>query len=285
MDQGEGVEGAALKRDPLDFALWKAAKEGRTPPGTRRGAAAGQDGTSSARRWRSHCSASISRSTAAASDLIFPHHENEAAQTCAAHGEPLARLWMHNGMIRLDQEKMSKSVGNIFLLGDALDAYGRDALIIYFARRPLPAADRVRRGASGARRGAASHRISDARRGGSSPGQPGVVGAAARSGSSTRSQTTSTRRRRWPRSLDVGDGGESSIPRGPVGDADLREMLGVFALENVLDAEASPSAAVVELRRAREGPEPSGTSRRPTGSATNCGSSVGRSVTALMGRS
>src|SRR5437588_11573712 len=66
------------------------------------------------------------------SDLIFPHHENEAAQTFAARGEPLARLWVHNGMIRLDKAKMAKSVGNIFVLHDALTAYGRDALIMYF---------------------------------------------------------------------------------------------------------------------------------------------------------
>jgi cysteinyl-tRNA synthetase len=65
-------------------------------------------------------------------DLVFPHHENEAAQTHAARGAPLARLWVHNGMVRLDRTKMSKSEGNIFVLADALDAYGRDALIMYF---------------------------------------------------------------------------------------------------------------------------------------------------------
>src|SRR6202162_3253807 len=66
------------------------------------------------------------------SDLIFPHHENEAAQTFAARGVPLSRLWMHNGMGRLDQAKMAKSVGNIFMRSEALDAYGRDALLMYF---------------------------------------------------------------------------------------------------------------------------------------------------------
>src|SRR5207302_7471945 len=66
------------------------------------------------------------------SDLIFPHHENEAAQTFAARSAPLARLWVHNGMVRLDKTKMAKSVGNIFVLRDALDTYGRDALIMYF---------------------------------------------------------------------------------------------------------------------------------------------------------
>ena len=79
------------------------------------------------------------------SDLIFPHHENEAAQTSAAHGVPLARLWVHNGMVRLDREKMAKSVGNTFLLHVALAAYGRDALIVVLLRRTLSPADRVRR--------------------------------------------------------------------------------------------------------------------------------------------
>jgi cysteinyl-tRNA synthetase len=68
------------------------------------------------------------------SDLIFPHHENEIAQTEAARGEPLAKIWMHNGMLQFDREKMSKSVGNISLLSVALDEYGRDALVMFFVR-------------------------------------------------------------------------------------------------------------------------------------------------------
>ena len=75
------------------------------------------------------------------SDLVFPHHENEAAQTAAARGEPLARIWMHNGMVQMGEEKMAKSVGNIALLHEALDEYGRDALVMYFLgghyRQPL----------------------------------------------------------------------------------------------------------------------------------------------------
>jgi cysteinyl-tRNA synthetase len=68
------------------------------------------------------------------SDLIFPHHENEIAQTEAARGEPLAKIWMHNGMLQFDRKKMSKSVGNISLLSGALDEYGRDALVMFFVR-------------------------------------------------------------------------------------------------------------------------------------------------------
>jgi cysteinyl-tRNA synthetase len=75
------------------------------------------------------------------SDLVFPHHENEIAQTEAGRGEPLARLWMHNGMVRFADEKMSKSVGNIRSLGDALDEAGPQTLVMYFVsghyRQPI----------------------------------------------------------------------------------------------------------------------------------------------------
>src|SRR4051812_40279210 len=101
MDQGEGVEGAGRKQDPLDFALWKAAKPDEdtswaSPWG------AGRPG------WHIECSAMAEKLLGVGfeihgggSDLLFPHHENEAAQTAAARGAPLARIWMHNGMIEL----------------------------------------------------------------------------------------------------------------------------------------------------------------------------------------
>ena len=91
------------------------------------------------------------------SDLIFPHHENEAAQTRSARGRELARLWIHNGMVQSTGEKMAKSVGNIAPLADVLERYGRDAVVMYLAsghyRQPLAfsdseledAAQRVRR--------------------------------------------------------------------------------------------------------------------------------------------
>jgi cysteinyl-tRNA synthetase len=132
MDQGEGVEGAGLKRDPLDFALWKARKPEEdtwweSPWG------AGRPG------WHIECSAMAEQLLGldfdihgGGSDLVFPHHENEAAQTFAARGAPLARAWVHNGMIRQREAKMAKSVGNIFLLHEALDRWDRDTLIMYF---------------------------------------------------------------------------------------------------------------------------------------------------------
>src|SRR5215210_7943754 len=78
-------------------------------------------------------------------DLVFPHHENEIAQTEAARGLSLARIWMHNGMVQIDEEKMSKSVGNIFQLSEAVDRYGGADVVAYLAsghyRQPLAFSD------------------------------------------------------------------------------------------------------------------------------------------------
>jgi cysteinyl-tRNA synthetase len=75
------------------------------------------------------------------SDLVFPHHENEIAQSEAARGVPLARIWMHNGMIQIAAEKMSKSVGNIFELATAIESYGPEAVVGFLVsghyRQPL----------------------------------------------------------------------------------------------------------------------------------------------------
>jgi cysteinyl-tRNA synthetase len=146
-EQGEPDEDTALKRDPLDFALWKAHKPdedtwwespwGRGRPG-----------------WHIECSAMAETILGldfdvhgGGSDLVFPHHENEIAQTEAGRGKPLARLWMHNGMVRFEEEKMAKSVGNVALLADALDRHGRDALVMYFLRghyrQPLAYSDEL----------------------------------------------------------------------------------------------------------------------------------------------
>jgi cysteinyl-tRNA synthetase len=141
MQQGEGDDAAALKESPQDFALWKAHKEGEdtwwdAPWGR------GRPG------WHIECSAMAEEILGVdfdvhggGSDLVFPHHENEIAQTEAARGTRLARIWMHNGMVRLEGEKMAKSVGNIFLLHEALEQAGRDALVMYFVsghyRQPI----------------------------------------------------------------------------------------------------------------------------------------------------
>ena len=140
MDQGEEDGSASLKEDSLDFALWKAHKEGEdtswdSPWGP------GRPG------WHVECSAMAEAELGPSfaihgggSDLVFPHHENEIAQSEAA-GRPFAKVWMHNGMIETDAAKMSKSEGNIFQLSEALDRYGREAVVAYLIsghyRQPL----------------------------------------------------------------------------------------------------------------------------------------------------
>ncbi len=141
MDQGEDVEGSQRKQDPLDFALWKRHKEGEdtvwdSPWGP------GRPG------WHIECSAMAEQLLGVGfdvhgggSDLVFPHHENEAAQTRAARGAELTKLWMHNGMIQFTGEKMAKSVGNIALLGEVIGEYGAEAVVMYLIsghyRQPL----------------------------------------------------------------------------------------------------------------------------------------------------
>ncbi|HSM80601.1 MAG TPA: cysteine--tRNA ligase, partial [Nodosilinea sp.] len=110
----------SIKQDPFDFALWKGAKEGEpfweSPWGP------GRPG------WHIECSAMIRERLGdtidihvGGSDLVFPHHENEIAQSEAATGHPLARYWMHNGMVNVGGEKMSKSLGNFTTIRDLLD--------------------------------------------------------------------------------------------------------------------------------------------------------------------
>jgi cysteinyl-tRNA synthetase len=130
LEAGARVEGEPGKEDPLDFAVWKAAKPGEPSWDSPWGR--GRPG------WHIECSAMGLRYLGAGfdihgggRDLIFPHHENEIAQAEAA-GMPFARVWMHNGMIRSEGEKMAKSVGNIFLLRECLDRYGAPVLLVYF---------------------------------------------------------------------------------------------------------------------------------------------------------
>ena len=141
MQQDEGDDAAELKDAPQDFALWKARKEGEdtwweSPWGD------GRPG------WHIECSAMAEAELGVpfeihggGSDLVFPHHENEIAQTEAARGKPLSRAWMHNGMVEMGQEKMAKSVGNIRLLHGALDEFGRDAFVMWMVsahyRKPV----------------------------------------------------------------------------------------------------------------------------------------------------
>ncbi len=133
---GERVAVAGGKQDPLDFVLWKSAKASEpdeakwdSPYG------AGRPG------WHIECSAmscALLGETfdihGGGADLQFPHHENEIAQSQGATGKPLAKVWMHNGFVRVDNEKMSKSLGNFFTIRDVLKTYDAETVRFFILR-------------------------------------------------------------------------------------------------------------------------------------------------------
>ncbi|MDO6687114.1 MULTISPECIES: cysteine--tRNA ligase [unclassified Agarivorans] len=122
LQAGARVEVEEDKRNPLDFVLWKSAKPGEpmweSPWGN------GRPG------WHIECSAMNMKHLGdvfdihgGGSDLAFPHHENEIAQSCCAHKTNYVNYWMHSGMVQVDKEKMSKSLGNFFTIKDVLEVY------------------------------------------------------------------------------------------------------------------------------------------------------------------
>jgi cysteinyl-tRNA synthetase len=139
-DQAEEQEPNPAKEDPRDFALWKATKEGEdtsweAPWGV------GRPG------WHIECSAMAAKELGpefwihgGGLDLVFPHHENERAQSLAL-GHPFARIWMHNGMLRFTGEKMSKSLGNDATIEEVLDEWGAETALVFFLtahwRKPI----------------------------------------------------------------------------------------------------------------------------------------------------
>jgi cysteinyl-tRNA synthetase len=249
MDQGEDVEGAERKEDPLDFALWKAQKAGedtawQSPWGP------GRPG------WHIECSAMAERFLGVGfdvhgggSDLVFPHHENEAAQTRTARGAELARLWVHNGMIQLTGEKMAKSQGNIAPLHEVLAEYGPEAVLMYLVsghyRQPLAFSDAALEQAR-----ANVNRIREAGRrlsGGESPGELAGLrdrffAALARDFNTAEALAALNE---WIR--------EATGPRWQApGDSHLREMLGVLGLEALLAPTEQAPEEVRELAEQRE---------------------------------
>ncbi len=119
---GARVEVDSFKRDPLDFVLWKAAKPGE--PAWESPWGKGRPG------WHIECSVMSMGLLGkhfdihgGGMDLKFPHHENEIAQSCGATDEPFVNLWMHNGFVRVDEEKMSKSLGNFFTIRDVMQRF------------------------------------------------------------------------------------------------------------------------------------------------------------------
>jgi len=133
---GERVAVLEGKEDPLDFVLWKAAKPGEPADAQWDGAfGRGRPG------WHIECSAMACALLGetfdihgGGADLQFPHHENEIAQSEGAHGVPLARTWMHNGFVNIDNEKMSKSLGNFFTIRDVLKKFDAETLRFFIVR-------------------------------------------------------------------------------------------------------------------------------------------------------
>lgn len=127
---GARIEVGESKKDPRDFVLWKASKDNE--PGWDSPWGRGRPG------WHIECSA-MSTSTlgdtfdihGGGTDLMFPHHDNEIAQSCCATGSPFVHTWMHNGPVRIDDEKMSKSLGNFFTVREVLKVYSAE-VIRYF---------------------------------------------------------------------------------------------------------------------------------------------------------
>jgi cysteinyl-tRNA synthetase len=248
MDQGEGLEGADRKQDPLDFALWKANKPGEdtawdAPWGR------GRPG------WHIECSA-MAESLLGVEfdvhgggiDLVFPHHENEHAQTLAARGHELARIWMHNGMLQFGAggAKMSKSVGNVRGLGEVLDEVGGEVLVLYLSgghyRQPIAFSEESLEAAAGGVR-----RIREAGRRlipGPSPESLAVhreafYDALADDFNTARALASLYE---WISEANKLEG---------VGSDDLVGMLGVLGLESLLAAQEGPPAAAVGLAEQR----------------------------------
>jgi cysteinyl-tRNA synthetase len=254
MQQGEGDDAAEVKRAPQDFALWKGFKPGEdthwsSPWGD------GRPG------WHIECSAMAEALLGVdfeihggGSDLVFPHHENEIAQTEAAREAPLARIWMHNGMVELEREKMAKSVGNIFLLHNALDQFGREAILMWLVgahyRKPVAFSAELLEEA-----GRAAERIRELGRrlDPDAPAPPELDAAAERFFDALADDFNTPAARAvlfdWVaeanRRLDAGE---------RLGPGRLPELLHAFGLESLLeqDAAAGPSAELAQLAADRD---------------------------------
>lgn len=144
LESGARIEVNDVKKDPLDFVLWKKAKSGE--PSWESPWGAGRPG------WHIECSAMSMNLLGdtfdihgGGRDLIFPHHENEIAQTEAATGKKFVNLWMHNGYVQINKEKMSKSLGNFLTIRDLLKQYPKEALRYFLIashyRSPLQFSD------------------------------------------------------------------------------------------------------------------------------------------------
>ena len=130
LQAGARISVGEIKEDPMDFAVWKGAKPGEPSWETPWGA--GRPG------WHIECSAMVNKYLgktidihSGGKDLIFPHHENEIAQSECANGCEFAHYWLHNGFLTIDNEKMSKSAGNFFMVRDAAKVYGYETIRMF----------------------------------------------------------------------------------------------------------------------------------------------------------
>ncbi|HSC91021.1 MAG TPA: cysteine--tRNA ligase [Gaiellaceae bacterium] len=231
-DQVEEQEPNPRKEDPRDFALWKANKPGEdtawdSPWGR------GRPG------WHIECSVMaevllgpVFEIHGGGLDLVFPHHENELAQSRAL-GHAFARLWMHNGMLRFVGEKMSKSLGNVTTLRDAIDEWGRETLLLFFLgahwRKPVDFSEETL--------AQARARADGFREVFRNPSQPAPEGAWERFGAALDDDFDT------PAALAVmHEWRDHEL---------LRRALGVFGLDSLAEEEAAPPE-VVALAEARE---------------------------------
>ncbi len=138
---GERVAVLDGKEDPLDFVLWKSAKESEPQDAKWDSAAWGYGYGKGRPGWHIECSAMSCQTLGetfdihgGGADLQFPHHENEIAQSEGVSGKPLASIWMHNGFVRVDNEKMSKSLGNFFTIREVLSRYDPETVRFFLIR-------------------------------------------------------------------------------------------------------------------------------------------------------
>jgi cysteinyl-tRNA synthetase len=232
-DQVEEQEPNPLKEDPRDFALWKANKPGEdtwwdSPWGR------GRPG------WHIECSVMaeellgpVFEIHGGGLDLVFPHHENEVAQSRAL-GREFAKLWMHNGMLQFTDEKMSKSVGNVVTMREALDRYGREALLVFFLtghwRKPIDFSEETM--------AAAEARAESFREAFRNPSVPAVDGEWERFAAALDDDFNT------PEALAVMHGWRDHEL--------LRRGLAVFGLESLADVSEDAPAEVIELAKRRQ---------------------------------
>ncbi|CAM2791514.1 cysteine--tRNA ligase [Glaesserella parasuis] len=131
LQAGARIEIKSVKRNPMDFVLWKMSKENEPSWDSPWGK--GRPG------WHIECSAMNSKELGnhfdihgGGSDLMFPHHENEIAQSCCAHGDDYVNYWLHTGMLTINEEKMSKSLNNFFTIRDILNKYDCESVRYFF---------------------------------------------------------------------------------------------------------------------------------------------------------